>query len=162
MLPLVERSGAAFVVENLAPVYPGPPRLCHSPAFVRELVRRLASERVGVLFDLGHAHIAAALSGGDAMSLLDEVRDDVALFHVHDNLGARGGIDDEAPGIDPLRLDLHLPPGNGRVPWTDLVPALRSHPAPLVLEVHPPHRPEPLSLARVTALLLGRGPAVPA
>ncbi len=40
---------------------------------------------------------------------------DVVLFHVHDNLGCRRGID--APGVDPIRLDLHLPPGRGSLPW---------------------------------------------
>ena len=43
---------------------------------------------------------------------------DVVLFHVHDNLGCRRRID--APGIDPVKLDLHLPPGRGSLPWTRL------------------------------------------
>jgi sugar phosphate isomerase/epimerase len=154
MLGCIESSGATFAIENLAPVYPGPPRLCHDPRFVRDLARRLASERVGVLFDLGHAHIAAELEGSDAMSFHDEVSDDVVLFHVHDNLGARRGDAPEHPGIDPLRLDLHLPPGAGRVPWDRFAPRLLGHDAPLLLEIHPPHRPEPLSIARVTTEVL--------
>jgi sugar phosphate isomerase/epimerase len=62
----------------------------------------------------------------------------------------------EAPGLDPLRLDLHLPPGAGGLHWDAVAPALADHRAPLVLEVHPPHRPEPISLAAVTTGLLGR------
>jgi sugar phosphate isomerase/epimerase len=60
------------------------------------------------------------------------------------------------PGLDPLRLDLHLPPGDGRVPWRQISHLLLDHSAPLVLEVHPPHRPEPLSLVRMTTELLAR------
>ncbi|MGI8511512.1 MAG: sugar phosphate isomerase/epimerase family protein [Solirubrobacteraceae bacterium] len=149
----LEALGVTLAVENLAPVWPGPPRMCHSPAFIAALVTRLDSPRVGMLLDLGHAAIT-----GDARAALDAVAARVTLFHVHDNLGDRhdGTV---APGLDPLRLDLHLPPGSGRIDWAGLAPALRVHDAPLVLEVHPPHRPEPLSLAEVTAELLLRDPA---
>jgi len=158
----LERLGVTLAIENLAPVWPGPPRLCHQPEVVRDLVLRLASARVRMLFDVGHAHIAADLAGGRAPDLLEAVRDQVGLFHVHDNLGARtrgtGGS-----GLDPLRLDLHLPPGSGRVSWDALAPVLLEGDVPLVLEVHPPNRPEPLSLADVTSeLLLHRRHAVSA
>ena len=50
----------------------------------------------------------------------------IVLFHVHDNLGARlNGL--EAPGVDPLRLDLHLAPGAGSLPWHRLAALLRDH-----------------------------------
>nr|MDQ6915247.1 TIM barrel protein [Actinomycetota bacterium] len=120
---------------------------------------RLGSRRVRMLLDVGHAFITA---GNGIRATLDEVGDTVGLFHLHDNLGdrrdGRGG-----PGTDPLVLDLHLPPGGGRLPWEAIGPALAAHAAPLVLEVHPPHRPDPLSLARVTAdLLLRHQPGAPA
>jgi sugar phosphate isomerase/epimerase len=154
--PRLERLGITLALENLAPVYPGPPRLCHAPGHVRDLVERLSSPRVGMLFDLGHGHIAAGLAGASLVDLLEPVLDSVVLFHLHDNLGARtdgaGG-----PALDPLRLDLHLAPGSGRLPWEAVAGALLARSAPLVLEVHPPHRPEPLSLHAVTAALLQRG-----
>ncbi len=151
----LERLGVTLAIENLAPVHPGPPRLCHDPAHVAALVRRLNSPRIGMVFDVGHAHIAAELLGTGARELLDPVLDVVSLFHVHDNLGARrdGGC---PPGIDPLRLDLHLPPGSGRLPWEAVGAPMVGRNVPLVLEVHPPHRPEPLSLASVTTELLLR------
>jgi sugar phosphate isomerase/epimerase len=123
---------------------------------VRELVRRLGSPRIGMCFDVGHARIAADFVGGDVASMLAPVADAVVVFHLHDNLGARlsGGV---MPPVDPLRLDLHLPPGAGRVCWNEIAAVLRAHRAPLVLEVHPPHRPEPVTLASLTEQLLAGG-----
>jgi sugar phosphate isomerase/epimerase len=156
-LRAIAATGFVLAIENLAPVWPGPARLCHSPVRVRELVDDLRSPHVGMTFDVGHAHITADQLGGDMQPVLTAVRDSVVLFHLHDNLGARrGGV--AAAGVDPLRLDLHLAPGGGTVPWHALGPTLLDHRAPLVLEVHPPHRPEPLNLAGVTTELLSPRP----
>lgn len=150
----IEAAGFTLAIENLAPVWPGPARLCHSPEFVRELVARLACPRIGMLLDVGHANIVAGITGGHLRAIVASVAEQVVLFHLHDNLGARRGSG--APGLDPLRLDLHLAPGAGRLPWHAIAALLVEHPAPLLLEVHPPHRPEPLSFAKVTSELLLR------
>jgi sugar phosphate isomerase/epimerase len=127
-------------VENLCPTYPGPRRVCHDPGAVRELVLRLDSPSVRMLFDVGHANVIADSEGIDIASLLEPALEVVALFHVHDNLGARrregGGFT-----YDPLRLDLHLPPGIGTLAWESIASALLAHGAPLVMEIHPSHRP---------------------
>jgi sugar phosphate isomerase/epimerase len=120
-------------IENLAPVHPGPPRLCHDPLAVRDLVRRLASPAAGMLLDVGHLHPTTGCAGG-----------------ADDNLGVRRR-DIDAPGIDPLKLDLHLPPGRGSLPWGRVAAVLREHSAPLLLEVEPSQRP---ALAELTAALL--------
>ena len=147
--------GVTLAVENLAPVFPGPPRLCHSPAVIRGLVQRLDSPRIRMLLDIGHAHIT-----GSAREALQSAAADISLFHLHDNFGSSRQATG-SPALDPLRLDLHLAPGNGRVPWRQLAPLLVDHTAPLVLEVHPPNRPEPLSVAKVTTeLLAGRAAPV--
>ncbi|HYU61426.1 MAG TPA: hypothetical protein VEK39_11760 [Solirubrobacterales bacterium] len=57
-------------------------------------------------------------------------------------------------GLDPLRLDLHLPPGRGTLPWQEIAPRLVGHSAPLLLEVHPPYRPAAGELHRATRELL--------
>ena len=90
------------------------------------------------------------------LTLVEPVLDVVRLFHVHDNLGARLG-GEGGPSVDPLQLDLHLPPGGGTIPWDQISPALMGHDAPLVMEVHPAHRPGPSSLweAAVTAIAQG-------
>lgn len=151
----LERLGVTLAIENLAPVHPGPPRLCHDPGYVHALVQRLDSPRIAMTFDVGHAHIAASLMGAQVRDLLDPVLDSVSLFHLHDNLGARRSHG-SPPGLDPLRLDLHLPPGSGRLPWESIAEPLVERNAPLVLEIHPPHRPEPLTLSSITAEVLLR------
>jgi sugar phosphate isomerase/epimerase len=141
--------GVRIAVENLAPVYPGVEYVCHDPGAVADLVRRLDSEYAGVCLDVGHAHIAAQLAGCEILELVAPALEHVLVFHVHDNLGARA----RAPcrgGIEPLRLDLHLPPGAGTVPWREIAPAVLAHAAPVQLEVHPAGRPEPGTLAILT------------
>jgi sugar phosphate isomerase/epimerase len=107
-------------------------------------------------FDLGHAHITRGRRDLGVEALLAESLDVVALVHAHDNLGPRRS-GEQAPGVDPLRLDLHLPPGAGTLPWRAVAAQLkRVRRAPVQLEVHPPHRPEPLALAEVTNGLLSQ------
>ena len=86
--------------------------LGHDVWAIAALVRRLDARAVRMALDVGHAHITAGLRdeqpGGEVRAALDVVE----LFCVSDNLGARRH-DLDAPGVDPLRLDLHLPPGAG-------------------------------------------------
>jgi sugar phosphate isomerase/epimerase len=136
-----ERLGVTIAIENLAPVYPGPESLSANPMVLRGLAHRIGSERIGVCLDIGHAHISADARHTQVDVFCENVLDAVCLFHVHDNYGVRERPVGEAKGVDPLRLDLHLPPGRGTVPWERIAPHLADHRAPLVLEVHPPHRP---------------------
>lgn len=145
--------GLTVAVENLAPVHPGPSLLSHDPLRVHDLVRRLRMPSLGMLLDIGHAHITCALAGTDLGDVLRRVADDVVLFHVHDNLGCRRH-DVGFPDVDPLRLDLHLPPGGGTLPWDRVRAALRGHHAPLLLEIAPPHRPQLVALQRTASALL--------
>jgi sugar phosphate isomerase/epimerase len=156
-----EQLGTTIALENLAPFYPGPERLSHTPMVLRSLVHKLSSPAVGLCLDLGHAHIVSDLRHSDVGQLIEPVLDSVAIFHLHDNLGARrGGA--AAPELDPLRLDLHMPPGRGTLPWPDLAGRLRTHPAPLMLEVHPPHRGTPEDLRELTLDALGARQAMAA
>jgi sugar phosphate isomerase/epimerase len=106
-------------------------------------------------FDLGHAHITSQLAGVALGDVLAAAQEDVVLFHVHDNLGVRRGPG-TPPGIVPLRLDLHLAPGRGTLEWRDVASVVRTHWAPLLMEVASAHRPDPLRLATVSAELLTR------
>jgi sugar phosphate isomerase/epimerase len=155
---LTERArelGVTLALENLAPVYPSSPRINHDPIAVRDLVRRLDNPGAGMLFDIGHAHITGTVD------TLKRCAKEIVLFHVHDNLGARlNGL--EAPGVDPLRLDLHLAPGAGSLPWHRLTAPLREHRAPLMLEVEPSNRPGLTTLAETAAHVLLAAPMVTA
>ncbi|HET6447876.1 MAG TPA: sugar phosphate isomerase/epimerase, partial [Conexibacter sp.] len=151
-----EQEGLMIALENGAPAFPSPPvapLLSHSPLFVRDLVRRIGSPALGMTFDLGHAHIAGQLAGIALVDALAAVRNEIVLFHVHDNLGLRRGPG-TPPGIVPLRLDLHMAPGRGTLPWRAIAPLVRTHPAPLLMEVVAAQRPDPLLLATVSAELL--------
>ena len=155
LIPLLQRAhslGIVVAIENLAPMYAGQRRRCHDPLAVRDLVRRLDSPAAGMLLDLGHLHITADATRSDPAALVAACAGDVALFHCHDNLGCRRGVD--APGVDPLKLDLHLPPGRGSLPWARIAGMVAAHGAPVMLEIEPSQRPPLELLAPRTARLL--------
>jgi sugar phosphate isomerase/epimerase len=155
LVPRASELGIKIAIENLAPVYPGREAASHKPTAVAELVDALASEQVGMCLDLGHAHIAAELAGCDLAELIEPVLERVIIFHVHDNFGARPNTP-RPGGHEPVRLDLHLPPGAGTLPWAAIGPMLSTHDAPLQLEIHPAGRPEPATLAVLTREVLRR------
>jgi sugar phosphate isomerase/epimerase len=164
LIPLLQRAhslGITVAIENLAPVYLSPPtqrRRSHDPIAVRDLVRRLDQPAAGMLLDLGHMHITADATRSDHAAVLAACAPEVVLFHVHDNLGCRRAID--APGVDPVRVDLHLPPGRGTLPWARIAGMVAAHPAPVMLEVERSHRPALEVLAADTTRLLALdGPA---
>ena len=133
-----ERLGVTLALENLAPVFPGPETISANPLAVRALARRISSPAVGLCLDVGHANVIAGLRRTSLSRMVEPVLDMVVLFHLHDNLGARWHNAGERPELDPLRLDLHLPPGRGSLPWEEVAPSLMEHAAPLLLEIHPP------------------------
>jgi sugar phosphate isomerase/epimerase len=149
-----ERLGLTIAIENLAPVYRGPQTLSAIPIVLRRLVGQIGSEALRICLDIGHANVIAGLRRTALTGLTDPVLDLVSLFHLHDNLGGRWRPADRRPELDPLRLDLHLPPGRGTLAWPELAGALREHRAPLLLEVHPPHRPAPAELHAMTIAAL--------
>ena len=155
-----ERLGVIIALENLAPVYPAPDALSFTPMILRTMAKRISSPAVGLCIDIGHANVVAGLRRTDPLELIEPALDRAVMFHLHDNLGARRD-QEESPELDPLRLDLHLPPGRGTVPWERLAPLLgRKNGAPLVLEVHPP-RPSARRLHEAAVAALAP-PAVPA
>lgn len=151
LAPVAERLEVVLALENLAPLYPGPETLSASPLNVRTLARRIASPAVRVCLDVGHAHVVADLRHTTVDALCDPALDLASLFHVHDNFGARWHATGDELGVDPLRLDLHLPPGRGTLPWGRVARSLAVHTAPLVLEVHPPYRPRASELIERTS-----------
>lgn len=151
---LAERLELKIALENLAPLYPGPETLSANPSLLRGLARRIGSPAVSICLDLGHAHISADLRNTSVELLCEPVLDRVSVFHLHDNLGARRRTAGDELGVDPLRLDLHLPPGRGTLPWKRVAPALAAHRAPLLLEVHPPFRPRAGELAENVSSIL--------
>jgi sugar phosphate isomerase/epimerase len=160
LAPTAESLRVRICLENLCPVYPGRSSVCHDPLSVRDLVKRLDNSSYGMLLDVGHAHVVAGFMGVETPALVEPVLDVVRLFHVHDNLGARlaaSPAGEGGPSVDPLQLDLHLPPGSGTIAWDKLSAALAEHDAPLMMEIHPAHRPGPSSLREAAVTALGQG-----
>jgi sugar phosphate isomerase/epimerase len=154
--------GIRIAIQNLAPSYAGlEERVADNPLAVDELVRWLDSEAAGTCLDIGHAHVVAGLVGCELAELVEPALERAVLFGVHDNFGAAPSTP-RSGGIEPLRLDLHMPPGAGTVPWAALAPMLAWHGAPLQLEIHPNLRPEPATLAILARELLGLRAPLPA
>ena len=151
---VAERLGVTIAIENLAPLYPGPETLSATPIMLRGLLRRIGSPAIAICLDLGHAHVVADLRHTGLEALCEPVAELVSVFHLHDNLGARRRKARRELGVDPLRLDLHLPPGRGTVPWARVAPMLAATEAPMVLEVHPPYRAPVGELAAEATRLL--------
>jgi sugar phosphate isomerase/epimerase len=152
-LRLAEALGVRIAIENLAPVYPGEQYVCYDVAAVLGLIDRLDNAFAGMCLDVGHAHIVAGLSGRDVVEFIAPALPRAIVFHLHDNFGADGSAQ-RAGGLEPVRLDLHLPLGAGSLPWRAVAPLLCDHAAPLQLEIHPGQRPEPATLAILTREVL--------
>ena len=152
-----ETIGLTICVENLCNTYRGSPKLSHDPSNVKKLVTSCGSPAVEMLLDIGHANVVADREGVDVLALVEPVLEDVALFHVHDNLGWRrqGG---EGFLFDPLRIDLHLPPAWGRCRGSRSLQSSSGTGRRSMLEIHPAHRPSAVRLRELTESVLVGAP----
>ena len=105
--------GVRILVENFANF---------DAAHCRKFVQETASENIGIVFDIGHAHHTP-------VDAADEIRvcgDMLVSLHVHDNHGSATG-------------DEHLPPGLGTVDWPSVLRALEDvgYAGPFMMEVFP-------------------------
>ncbi len=75
------------------------------------LLRDLSSDRIRLCLDTGHANNA----GQDIAAMIRMFRSDLATVHLNDNFGYQKDI----------FSDLHLYPGEGNIPWKDVLQALR-------------------------------------
>ena len=119
---VAERIGVTIALENLAPVYPGPGDRLGEPALLsRARSPALNSPAVGLCLDVGHAqrrrrpppHLAgpADRAGPRPRQRLPPPRQP----------RRPAAAAEQRPGVDPLRLDLHLPPGRGTINWFRVV-----------------------------------------
>ncbi len=95
-----EKIGVTFLIENQPPMA----YLGTDPRQLAKLVRKIASPRFRMCFDVGHAH----LTDSAAQSLRD-CADVIDYLHIHDNDGTE---------------DLHLLPGDGNIDWLEIRSAL--------------------------------------
>ncbi|HZD93482.1 MAG TPA: TIM barrel protein [Candidatus Sulfotelmatobacter sp.] len=99
--------GVSLLLENI-------PNDLSTPERLRELMRLLRYEDLGVCFDVGHAHLMSSVHQAFGV-LADRIRS----THIHDNKRDK---------------DSHLWPGDGTIEWEQTMQSLRSAPhAPAML-----------------------------
>jgi len=137
LLADARRAGVRLLVENnvLSQRYrerqaDNPLLLCDAEE-VLWLMREVADSALGLLFDTGHAKVSATALGFDARDFVAAVAPYIGAWHVSDN----DGITDQNRPCQPDS-------------W--FLPALRAHPAPIVIEVG---RLQPSDILQQSALL---------
>ncbi|MCD6352278.1 MAG: sugar phosphate isomerase/epimerase [Armatimonadetes bacterium] len=110
---VAEETGVALAIENLPPGY-----LAADVEELMWLVDGCESERAGVCFDTGHAHV----NGARQSEFLSRIGNKLFTIHWHDNDGSR---------------DQHQLPGLGTIDWPDFFAGLRQlgWQRPICLEV---------------------------
>ena len=129
LLPTAEKFDVEIHIENLFDhkhvQQTGDPMITFSQAEdLLYLVRQLNHPLVRVCLDTGHAHI----SGQDIPRMIRLFASKLGSLHLNDNFGK----------IGPIYEDLHMFPGDGRIPWKDVFAALHEvgFDGPLNLEPH--------------------------
>ena len=167
---LAERLGVTIAIENLAPLYPGPETLSATPIMLRGLVAAgSARRRSGSASTSATPTSSPTCATPGSRRCCEPVLDWSSASSTSTTTSApAAGSPARELGVDPLRLDLHLPPGRGTLPWDRVAPMLAAGDAPLVLEVHPPYRAADRRARRRTAAptaarlrALSAGPARP-
>jgi len=102
--------GVSLLLENI-------PNDLSTPERLRELIRLLRYEDLGVCFDVGHAHLMSSVH--QAFGVLE---DRIRSTHVHDNRRDK---------------DSHLWPGDGTIDWDQTMQSLRAakHAPAVLLEI---------------------------
>lgn len=155
------RLGIRICLRNGAPAYPGALRVGHDPGAVAALADRLDAPAIRTMADVGHAHVVAGVTGRDLADVLAPVLRRAAIVAVHDNLGAHGAAP-RPSGIDPVRLDLHLTPGEGTLPWARVAGLVSGLEVPVIVDLRSA-RADACAIARdVGRLLAGSGEAAAA
>jgi sugar phosphate isomerase/epimerase len=102
--------GVSLLLENI-------PNDLSTPEKLKELVRLLRYEDLGICFDVGHAHLMSSVH--QAFGVLE---DRIRSTHIHDNKRDK---------------DSHLWPGDGTIDWEQTMQSLRAaaHAPAMLLEI---------------------------
>ncbi len=134
-----KRRGVTVAVENIFRQHAAEVSYRIDPRDLAAQVAAVDSPSLGICFDFGHAFISAGEEGFPYMEAFTAVLPRLAHVHIHDNFGKP-----VAPGtktLDALFLglgDLHLPPGEGAIPYDLLFPLFVSaYPGVFMMEIQP-------------------------
>lgn len=107
----------------------------HIPPIVRQL-EAIDHPNVGMTLDIAHLHIAANDMGFDYLDAVAEAAPWVRHLHANDNFGRLDwGFDSEPDRWPYGEADIHLPPGWGLIPYTDVFARLPNYRGKLILEI---------------------------
>ena len=146
LLPTAEKFQVELHIENLFDhkhvMQPGDaPFPCASAEDILSVIARINHPLMKTCLDTGHANINAL----DIPAMIRLYGDKLGSLHLNDNYGR----------IGPIYEDIHLCPGNGRIPWPEIFAALRDigYTDTLNLEVNAelPKLPAPIRLIHFTA-----------
>ena len=107
LVSCAEECGVTICIENAE--HPG--GACEELLYYRG---HIPSPALGFCFDSGHANV----NGGE-IPVLEKMLPDIVVCHLHDNPG---------------NLDLHMVPGEGNIPWNEVLALLRTAPRLVSLE----------------------------
>jgi sugar phosphate isomerase/epimerase len=149
------RHGIRIAVENIDPVGAYIARRAYGLRLERvaEQVARVDHPQVGVCLDVGHAFLAAKYLEDDFLAAVRGIAPLVTHLHLNDNLG-RTQLDEAIDSDECLALgdgDLHLVPGWGVVPLTDVFAVPFPRDPMVVIELRSDfgdHVPEAFAAAR--------------
>ncbi|MCL4860320.1 MAG: sugar phosphate isomerase/epimerase [Caldilineaceae bacterium] len=113
----------------------------HARLLIGPIVRQLEAidhPNIAMTLDIAHLHIAAHDMGFDYLAAVSEAGPWVRHLHVNDNFGKLDhGFDSEAERLPFGEADLHLPPGWGAIPYTEVFARLPNYTGDLILEIKP-------------------------
>lgn len=111
----------------------------HARLHIAPIVRQLEAidhPNVGMTLDIAHLHIAANDMGFDYLDAVSEAAPWVRHLHANDNYGRLDwGFDNEPDRWPYGEADVHLPPGWGLIPYTDVFARLPDYRGKLILEI---------------------------
>jgi len=149
------RHGIRIAVENIDPVGIYLARRAYGLRLdaLGEQIAKVDHPQVGICLDIGHAYVAAGYLGFDYLPAIRAIAPRVVHLHLSDNLG-RSQLDGDVELAERLALgdgDLHLLPGWGTIPLSDVFAVPFPRDPLVILELRPhfmEHLPEALATTR--------------
>jgi len=100
-------------------------------------VEKIGEKNVGITLDTGHALISSRHLKFNLLEQIQEISEMVIHAHLHDNFGRVEKPESNHVNLLPFGFhDLHMPPGWGEVPFSDILPHI-VHVRTWILEVRP-------------------------
>ena len=125
---LAGKAGTQLALENLI-ADPGGKKICSGadPRAVAEQIIAVDHPALGGCLDFGHAFLSAPVAGFDFLTAAADFSEQVWHLHLHDNCGIpnTNAIGDSGDCVAFGVGDLHMPMGWGRIPWEEVLPAMR-------------------------------------